>query len=180
MATASSCRPLPLLRRPLPPKQPSPLSSIYSKLEDEGYVDAEDYKALSRSSDFSTTRLCAGTKSKVVSPVRGVRFCGDVPAPISSVVKPYKSKGPDPLPARPPRKPRELPFEAFFKDSYVRPPPEFTLRDFVRRLPSRQRVDDDGEPMVSEQNYAKLTSWFAANKPSQSAIHSFEIDSEYI
>jgi len=109
--------------------------------------------------------------------MREVRFHGDVPLPVTSVIKPFKVKGPDPLPPRPPRKLRELPLEAFINDSYIKPPPEFTLKDFVKRLPSRAGLNEDGEPMVSDQNYEKLTNWFAANKPHQSAVHSLEIDS---
>ena len=181
MATTSQHRPLPLLRRPLPPKQEPPPSSVHSRSEDRYSKTEDNYKALPKSPNVLSAKRFVNAKSKVGdSMVNEIRFHGDVPLPITSVVKPYKSKGPDPLPPRPPRKPRELPPEAFIKDSYVRPSPEFTLRDFVRRLPSRTKLDDDGEPMVSEQNYEKLTSWFAANKPNQTTIHSLEIDSKYI
>ena len=180
MATASSRRPLPLLRRPLPPKQSPPPSSLRSRSEDKYSVSEENYKVLSKSPDVSSIKRFVNAKSKVreSSSREVVRFHGDVPLPISSAIKPFKSKGPDPLPPRPPRKLRELPLEAFINDSYTRPPPEFTLKDFVRRLPSRAGFDER-EPMVSDQNYEKLTSWFAANRPHQSTIHSLEIDSEY-
>ncbi|KAL9965787.1 hypothetical protein ACROYT_G029634 [Oculina patagonica] len=178
MATASQQRPLPLLRRPLPPKQSPPPSSIRSRSEDK-YSETEDnYKVLPKSPGVSSVKRLVNAKSKVGdSTAREVRFHGDVPLPITSVIKPFKAKGPDPLPPRPPRKLRELPLEAFIKDSYTRPPPEFTLKDFVKRLPSRAGLDEDGEPMVSDQNYEKLTNWLATNKPHQSAIHSLEIDS---
>ena len=181
MATASQPRPLPLLRRPLPPKQSPPPSSNHSRSEDK-YSEADDnYKVLSKSPGVSSVKRLVNTKSKVGdSTTREVRFHGDVPLPNTSVIKPFKAKGPDPLPPRPPRKLRELPLEAFIKDSYTRPPPEFTLKDFVRRLPSRAGLNEDGEPMVSDQNYEKLTNWLAANKPHQSAVHSLEIDSEYM
>ena len=180
MATTSQHRPLPLLRRPLPPKPAPPPSSFRSRSEDKSKTE-DNYKALiPKSPDVLSAKRSVNAKSKLGdSMVNELRFHGDVPLPITSIVKPYKSKGPDPLPPRPPRKLRELPIEAFINDSYVRPPPEFTLRDFVRRLPSRPKLDDDGEPMVSEQNYEKLTSWFAANKPNQTTIHSLEIDSKY-
>lgn len=179
MATASSQRPLLLLRRPLPPKQSPAPASFRSRTQDKYSENEDNYKVLAKSPDVSNAKRFTNAKSKVEeSTEREVRFHGDVPLPITSVVKPYKPKGPDPLPPRPPRKLRELPLEAFIKDSYSRPPPEFTLKDFVRRLPSRPKVDDDGEPMISEQNYEKLTSWFAANKPHQTTIHSLEIDSE--
>lgn len=178
MATASSQRPLPLLRRPLPPKQSPPPASLRSRSKDNYSKTEDDYKVLAKSPDVSAAKRITNTKSKAEESTE-VRFHGDVPLPIISVVKPYKAKGPDPLPPRPPKKLRELPLEAFIKDSYSRPPPEFTLKDFVRRMPSRPGLDDDGEPMISEQNYEKLTSWFAANKPYQSTMHSLEIDSEY-
>lgn len=180
MATASQHRPLPLLRRPLPPKQSPPPSSLRSRSEDK-YSEAEDnYTVLSKSPGVSSIKRMVGNKSRAgESKMREVRFHGDVPLPVTSVIKPFKVKGPDPLPARPPRKLRELPLEAFINDSHMRPPPEFTLKDFAKRLPSRAGLDEDGEPMVSDQNYEKLTNWFAANKPYQSAIHSLEIDSEY-
>ena len=177
MATAASQRPLVLLRRPLPPKQLPPPTSVRSRKEDEYSETTDCYKVLSKSPDVSNVKTT--TKSKVDETSTEVRFYGDVPVPIKSVVKPFKTKGPDPLPPRPPRKLRELPVEAFIKDSYTRPPPEFTLKEFERRLPSRTRLNDDGDPMISDQNYEKLTSWFAANKPKQSTIHSVEIDSEY-
>ena len=180
MATTTSQRPLLLLRRPLPPKQPPPPTSLRSRTEDKSSVTTDNYKVSAKSPDVLTVKRFTNTKSKVEESTMGeVRFHGDVPLPITSVVKPYKPKGPDPLPPRPPRKLRELPLEAFINDSYTRPPPEFTLKDFARRLPSRTKLDDNGEPMISEQNYEKLTSWFAANKPHQSTIHSLEIDSEY-
>ena len=177
MATASQLRPLPLLRRPLPPKQSPPPSSLRSRSEDK-YSEGEDnYTVLSKSPSI---KRFGNSKSRTgESKMREVMFHGDVPLPVTSVIKPFKAKGPDPLPPRPPRKLRELPLEAFIHDSYIRPPPEFTLKDFVKRLPSRAGLDKDGEPMVSDQNYEKLTNWFAANKPYQSAIHSLEIDSEY-
>lgn len=180
MATASQHRPLPLLRRPLPPKQSPPPSSLRPRSEDK-YSEAEDnYKVWSKTPGASSIKRFVNAKSRAGdSTMREVRFHGDVPLPVTSVIKPFKAKGPDPLPPRPPRKLRELPLEAFINDSYVRPPPEFTLKDFVKRLPSRAGLDEDGEPMVSDQNYEKLTNWFAANKPHQSAIHSLEIDSEY-
>ena len=177
MATAASQRPLVLLRRPLPPKQLPPPTSVRSRKEDEYSETTDCYKVLSKSPDVSNVKTT--TKSKVDETSTEVRFYGDVPVPIKSVVKPFKTKGPDPLPPRPPRKLRELPVEAFIKDSFTRPPPEFTLKEFERRLPSRTRLNDDGDPMISDQNYEKLTSWFAANKPKQSTIHSVEIDSEY-
>ena len=180
MATASQYRPLPLLRRPLPPKQSPPPSSLRSRSEDK-YSEAEvNYTVLSKSPDVSSIKRIVSNKSRAgESKMSQVRFHGDVPLPVTSVIKPFKVKGPDPLPARPPRKLRELPLEAFIHDSYIRPPPEFTLKDFEKRLPSRAGLDEDGEPMISDQNYEKLTNWFAANKPCQSAIHSLEIDSEY-
>lgn len=181
MATATSQRPLLLLRRPLPPKQSQPPTSPRSQIEDKSSETANNYKVLAKSPNVSSVKRFTNTKSKLgESTVEEVRFHGDVPLPITSVLKPFKTKGPDPLPPRPPRKLRELPLEAFIKDTYERPPPEFTLTDFVRRLPSRVKMDDDGEPMLSEQNYEKLTSWLAANKPQQSAVHNLEIDSEYL
>ena len=183
MATATSQRPLLLLRRPLPPKQQSRPTSLRSQTEDKSSETTDNYKVSAKSPDMLTVKRFTNTKSKAeesrLTTIGEVRFHGDVPLPPTSVVKPYKTKGPDPLPPRPPRKLRELPLEAFINDSYTRPPPEFTLRDFARRLPSRTKLDDDGEPMISEQNYEKLTSWFAAHKPHQSTIHSLEIDSEY-
>ena len=180
MATASQQRPLPLLRRPLPPKQEPPASSFRPGSAAKYSQTDGNYKVSAKSPDVLSAKRLVNVKStKVVdSTLREVRFHGDVPLPVSSVVKPYKTKGPDPLPPRPPRKPRELPTEAFIKDSYTRPPPEFTLKHFLRRLPSRANPDDDVEPMVSEQNYEKLTSWFAANKPHQATVHSLEIDSK--
>ena len=180
MATASQHRPLPLLRRPLPPKHSPPPSSLRSRSEDK-YSEADDnYTVSSKSPGLSSIKRFVGDKSRVgESKKREVRFHGDVPLPVTSVIKPFKVKGPDPLPPRPPRKLRELPLEAFINDSYIRPPPEFTLKDFVKRLPSRAGLNEDGEPMVSDQNYEKLTNWFAAHKPHQSAVHSLEIDSEY-
>ena len=180
MATASSQRPMPLLRRPLPPKQSLPPPSLRSRSEGKYSEEENGYNVLPKSPDVSSIKRLVNTKSKLVdSATREVKFHGDVPLPIKSVVKPYKTKGPDPLPPRPPRKLRELPLEAFIQDSYTRPPPEFTLKHFLKRLPSRAGLNDDGEPMVSDQNYEKLTSWFAANRPYQSAIHNLEIDSEY-
>lgn len=180
MATASQQRPLPLLRRPLPPKQEPPASSFRSGSEAKYSQTDGSYKVSAKSPDVLSAKRLVNVKStKVVdSTLREVRFHGDVPLPVSSVVKPYKTKGPDPLPPRPPRKPRELPSEAFIKDSYTRPPPEFTLKQFLRRLPSRANPDEDVEPMVSEQNYEKLPGWFAANKPRQATVHSLEIDSK--
>ncbi|KAM7442987.1 Leucine rich repeat-containing protein 63 [Porites harrisoni] len=180
MATASQQRPLPLLRRPLPPKQEPPASSFRSGSEAKYSQTDGNYKVSAKSPDVLSAKRLVNVKStKVVdSTLREVRFHGDVPLPVSSVVKPYKTKGSDPLPPRPPRKPRELPSEAFIKDSYTRPPPEFTLKHFLRRLPSRANPDDDVAPMVSEQNYEKLTSWFAANKPHQATVHSLEIDND--
>ena len=178
MAAASSPRPIPLLRRPLPPKKSQPLPSLRSRSEDKSSTEERDHKVWSKSPEVSSTKRLV--KSKVAdSAGREVRFHGDVPLPIASLVKPFRTKGPDPLPLRPPRKLRELPLEAFVKDSYSRPPPEFTLRDFLKRLPSRSAVNEDGEPMISDQNYEKLTSWFAANRPHQSSIHNLDIDSMY-
>lgn len=180
MATASQQRPLALLRRPLPPKQDLPPSSFRTGSEAKYSQTDSNYKVSAKSPDVLSAKRLVNVKStKVVdSTLREVRFHGDVPLPVSSVVKPYKTKGPDLLPSRPPRKPRELPSEAFIKDSYARPPPEFTLKHFLRRLPSRANPDDQVEPMVSEQNFEKLTSWFAANKPHQATVHSLQIDSE--
>lgn len=178
MAAASSPRPIPLLRRPLPPKKSQPPPSLRSRSEDKSSTEERDHKVWSKSPEVSSTKRLV--KSKVAdSAGREVRFHGDVPLPIVSLVKPFRTKGPDPLPLRPPRKLRELPLEAFVKDSYSRPPPEFTLRDFLKRLPSRSAVNEDGEPMISDQNYEKLTSWFAANRPHQSSIHNLDIDSMY-
>ncbi|XP_022790288.1 leucine-rich repeat-containing protein 63-like [Stylophora pistillata] len=176
MAAASSQRPIPLLRRPLPPKKSLPPPSLRLRSEDQSSTEERNHKVLPKSPEVSSIKR--PVKSKVADPARReVRFHGDVPLPIASVVKPFKTKGPDSLPLRPPRKLRELPLEAFLKDSYSRPPPEFTLTDFMKRLPSRAGANEDGEPMISDQNYEKLTSWFAANRPHQSSIHNLEIDS---
>lgn len=180
MATATTTvAPFVLLRRPLPPKNKQTPTPANSGMEDE-FSETTDYaKILSKSPDVSSIKRFTTTKSKANKLPSEVRYHGDVPLPIKSVVKPFKMKGPDPLPPRPPRKLRELPIEAFIKDSYTRPLPEFTLKDFERKLPSRAKLNDDRDPMISDQNYEKFTSWFAANKPIQSAIHSIEIDSKY-
>ena len=166
MAAASSCRPLPLLRRPLPPKPSTPPPSIRSTPQ-RNIASSRDVRILSEPAT-----------AKAISPIRGIQYRGDVPLPKASVVRSHKPKGPDPLPARPPKKPRELPAEAFIKDSYVPPPPLFTLRDFVRKRLSKDDTEDSNEPMVSDQNYEKLTSWLNTNKPQQVEVHSQEINSK--
>ena len=178
MATATVA-PFVLLRRPLPPKKIQKPTPAHSLMEDE-FSETTDYcKISSKSSDVSSMKRFTTTKSKAHKLPTEVKYHGDVPLPIKSVVKPFKMKGPDPWPPRPPRKLRELPVEAFIKDSYTRPPPEFTLKDFERKLSSCAEQNDDSDPMISDQNYEKFTSWFAANKPIQSTIHSIEIDSKY-
>ena len=178
MATATVA-PFVLLRRPLPPKKIQKPTSAHSLMEDE-FSETTDYcKISSKSPDVSSMKRFTTTKSKAHKLPTEVKYHGDVPLPIKSVVKPFKMKGPDPWPPRPPRKLRELPVEAFLKDSYTRPPPEFTLKDFERKLLSCAEQNDDSDPMISDQNYEKFTSWFAANKPIQSTIHSIEIDSKY-
>ncbi|XP_015766438.1 PREDICTED: uncharacterized protein LOC107345249 [Acropora digitifera] len=176
MATATVA-PFVLLRRPLPPKKIQKPTPAHSLMEDE-FSETTDYcKISSKSPDVSSMKRFTTTKSKAHKLPTEVKYHGDVPLPIKSVVKPFKMKGPDPWPPRPPRKLRELPVEAFIKDSYTRPPPEFTLKDFERKLSSCAEQNDDSDPMISDQNYEKFTSWFAANKPIQSTIHSIEIDS---
>ncbi|XP_048588160.1 uncharacterized protein LOC5511012 isoform X2 [Nematostella vectensis] len=171
-AAASSLRPMPLLRRPLPPKQlPTPPKSVSPVPP----ITCENQESGHRPQS-PVTSYSGKVKPKPFSPLRGRKlYHGDVPLPDTSVVQPYKPRGPDGLPARAPRKIREYPPDVLIKDLYERPPPTFTLKNFLQRLPSR--CDEDSfETMVSEQNYEKLTSWFAANRPRQGHLHNLEIE----
>ncbi|XP_031555110.1 uncharacterized protein LOC116292017 [Actinia tenebrosa] len=165
-ATTRLQQAMPLLRRPLPPKplqnlpkSPSPPpKGIHEDIIHENLSKSPVIPSLSRSKHKQFPERL---------------YSGDVPLPDTSVVQPYRPRGPAPLPARQPRKVRELP--EVLSDSYERPPPAFTLKNFVLRVPSRV-AEENREIVISDQNYEKLTSWFAANRPQQTNIHSLEID----
>ncbi|EDO39345.1 predicted protein [Nematostella vectensis] len=136
-AAASSLRPMPLLRRPLPPKQlPTPPKSVSPVPP----ITCENQESGHRPQS-PVTSYSGKVKPKPFSPLRGRKlYHGDVPLPDTSVVQPYKPRGPDGLPARAPRKIREYPPDVLIKDLYERPPPTFTLKNFLQRLPSRSSV----------------------------------------
>ena len=160
MAATTSCR-LPLLRRPLPPKPSSPPPSASPVTKRNVNAPCTD-----RFTGQSTA------KRRTISPLRGLQYQGDVPLPQVSVVQSWKTAGPDPLPARTPRRPRELPPEAFIKDSFEVPPPVFTLRDFLKENQLASDAEDLNELVISDQNYEKLTNWMSTNKPQQVQVQS--------
>lgn len=168
-ATTRRQQAMPLLRRPLPPKPLPNLPNSPSPPPQRIYEDV-----IQKSASKSPIIPSLSRSKHKQFPER--LYSGDVPLPDTSVVQPYRPRGPAPLPARQPRKIRELP--EVLSDSYDRPPPAFTLKNFVRRVPSRV-AEENQEIMISDQNYEKLTSWFAANRPHQSNIHSLEIDSKF-
>lgn len=169
-ATANRQRPMPLLRRPLPPK-PIPKPTSTSTLPSLGFYEDDNSTARSKSPVISTK-----TRSRSKIGDNHNIYCGDIALPNTSVVQPYRPRGPPALPPRQPRKVREAP--PTILDSYTRPPPAFTLKNFAQRIPSRCGEDEHKEVMISDQNYEKLTSWLTANRPKQSEIHSLELDSE--
>ena len=173
-AAASRQRPMPLLRRPLPPKPfpkppPSPSLPSTSFYEDSGSINRSKSPVIS-----SRTRSRPTASATVDEKV----YQGDIALPNTSVVQPYRHRGPPPLPPRQPRKVRDLPLNVL--DSYRKPSPAFTLKNFVRRIPSRCGEEEPNDIMISERNYEKLTSWFTANRPKQLQLHSLEIDSKQI
>ena len=106
-----------------------------------------------------------------------------------SLVKPYKSRGPDPLPARPPRRQPDIirvPYFDFnFEDEieelkrYYKAP-EFSLQDFLVELSEHERIplERAKNVMFSRHNYKKiqllLYQHFISPKK-QVALHSVEM-----
>lgn len=168
-AATSGQRPMPLLRRPLPPKnipKPPSTSSLPSLDFHEDTISIPKSK-----SPVISSR--ARSKAKRDD---GKIYHGDIVVPDKSVVQPYRPRGPPALPPRQPRKIREGPPTMI--ESYTKPPPAFTLKNFMQRIPSRCGPEEHNEVMISDQNYEKLKSWLAANHPKQSHVHSLELDSK--
>ncbi|XP_070538709.1 leucine-rich repeat-containing protein 63-like [Ptychodera flava] len=110
-----------------------------------------------------------------------------------SLVKPYKPRGPDGLPLRPPKQVPEIKHEYYYQHSdfdlsyseeQYRSLPEFTLQDFlldIRRMRKLPKANLQ-EAMVSKQNFKKLTTLFATfNKlPKQEKINTIEMKTDSI
>ena len=180
MAAVNSHKQLPLLRRPLPPKNP-PLPPINRS---QAVATPYDSQALNSWSDsanlYADSRRLESLPEKNFIQRKQEHFIYGR----TTLHEAYCRRGPDPLPARQPRKPRELPPEAFVKDSFEKQPPEFTLRDFLRKRRSAgtPAVEKVAFPMVSKQNFEKyenFMSWYDGYWEQQPAVHSFDIDRKF-
>ena len=188
MAAVKQYKPLPLLRRPLPPKS-APLPPInHASTVATAYESHVENSWSDSTTTHSKTRFVGSPEPNFqnFSKWKGEQI---LQGQTTLVHEAYCRRGPDPLPTRPPRKPRELPPEAFVKDSFEKPPPEFTLRDFLRRHPtgsasartSRTRKKEAFQ-MVSGQNFEKyenFMSWYDTDRAQQAEVHSFDIDRKY-
>mgnify|MGYP001792937117 CR=1 FL=1 len=180
MAAVKSQKPLPLLRRPLPPKS-SPLPPIKHSSTVSTSYDSREINSWSNSQNFypeskRENRSVNNLSQRMGEPEHFVYGR-------TTLHTGYYKRGPDPLPARQPRKPREPPPEAIMRETFVKPPPKFTLRDFLRkkRSASLPKVEKMAFPVVSKQNYEKyenFTSWYNGDWEQKTAVHSFDIDSK--
>uniref|UniRef100_A0A2C9KTQ7 Leucine-rich repeat-containing protein 63 n=1 Tax=Biomphalaria glabrata TaxID=6526 RepID=A0A2C9KTQ7_BIOGL len=97
-----------------------------------------------------------------------------------SLAKPFKSRGPDPLPRRPPRRPVDLRLNYDVDDPRYFQPPAFTLEYFVYKLAEKANmsVPRVRKVVYSRHNVKKLTDMLAReiNPPSQSQLHTITVD----
>ena len=101
-----------------------------------------------------------------------------------SLVKPFKSRGPDPLPPRLPRRNIENYHDVLYDEDMMRfyQPPEFTLQDFLLTLSKhhRVRVEKVKEAVFSQHNYKKIQKLLADNflHPRNTVLTTVDINRE--
>ncbi|XP_023930593.1 leucine-rich repeat-containing protein 63 [Lingula anatina] len=101
-----------------------------------------------------------------------------------SLVKPYKPRGPDALPARAPKRHPALQYDSnlfvdFSNDERYTQPPEFTLQHFLIHMSEVEKIpmDEVKETMYSRHNYKRLTKLLMEKlNPRQTQINTVRVE----
>ncbi len=64
------------------------------------------------------------------------------------------------------------------EETTVNPPPEFTFNDFLRSPSNQTKLLKTNRATISRENYLKLTSWFATQKPTQTELSTWQANSK--
>ena len=126
----SNCAPSTvLLRRPLPPKLSEPQNnSVISKFNS---------KSLSKKREKLRKKECLALCSKENTGTAEVDLTRQA-YNFNPALVPYKPLGPDPLPARQPKRLKDNPFDFPADGRFLPSLPEFTLEQFVKQCDARQ------------------------------------------
>lgn len=113
------------------------------------------------------------------------QYHGDVKEREPFVINPLYPRGPKPLPCRAPIR-RSVPLDStdkYYYHEWIADGRDgaFTLNDMMRSVPSDEDVKlfsltPPTLPIISRQNYEKLTSWFAVCVPTQSHMNTTTIE----
>lgn len=155
-----------LLRRPLPPQVLTPLSncnvpngkSKHSSFITEKHQKKKGVVALQPLSQFAETT-----------------FSDKHVRDLEAVVHPYKPRGPDPLPARIPKRVRENPYEVVVDDRFTASP-MFTLADFLKKWDNVSEATGQATRIVLERS--KDATMRALEQDRQDEVHQKIIDGE--
>lgn len=100
-----------------------------------------------------------------------------------SLIKPFKPRGPESFPARPPRRHPEIFHVDYVDDVRYYAPPTFTLETFMMEISDRQRlpIRTIQQAMFSKHNYKKMTNLLAEQNTfafSQDEVHTSTLTPE--
>jgi hypothetical protein len=124
--TSVSAQATVLLRRPLPPKVTLSQTNAYSQKGNTKNLDRKREKLRKKEC------LTLHSKEKTGAAAASVDFARQA-CNLDSALVLYKPRGPDPLPARQPRRLKDNPYEFPAEGRFLPSLPEFTLEQFVQR-----------------------------------------------